>query len=139
MKYEIFYKDHQTRLRLLEDYTFEVDGEIFTVENGFEFDGASIPKFFWRVEQPINAKYLEAFLEHDALYAHHWVGRKKADKHLYERLRALGMRLAKGQGDLSCCKAVWWQSLVSYSSSSSLCVQSQLKWFSALLSSSLVA
>lgn len=97
MKCELFYEDHKTKMRLLEDYSFSIDGERFTINAGFVFDGASIPRLFYRIETPINAKYLEAFLEHDACYTFHLVGRKKADKHLYERLRELGMGWTKAK------------------------------------------
>ena len=98
MKVELFYSDHETKLRLLEYHAFSIDEKQFTIEKGFVFNGASIPRFFWRIEQPINAKYLECFCEHDALYSSHWVDRKTADDFLYKRLRECGMNWFKANG-----------------------------------------
>lgn len=99
MQVELFYsfdKD-KTMLRTLEEVTIIVDNETFTIPEGFECDAASIPKFFWRIEQPINAKYLSAFVLHDWCYSSHCVSRKKADKILYELLREAGMSWIKAK------------------------------------------
>lgn len=93
MQVELFYsfdKD-KTMLRTLEEVTVLIDGESITIPAGFEFDGASIPRMFWRVEQPIDGRYITAFCVHDYLYSTHQVSRKNADKILYSLLREAEM------------------------------------------------
>ena len=50
------------------------------VRAGFEFDGASIPRFLWRVcGHPMEIPRLAAALAHDWLYASHKTSRETAD------------------------------------------------------------
>ena len=93
MKCELFYDfgRDKTMLRTLEEVTVIVDGESITIPEGFEFDGASIPRTFWRVETPIDGRYITAFCVHDYLYSTKQVSRKKADQILYSLLREAGM------------------------------------------------
>ncbi|MBR4938084.1 MAG: DUF1353 domain-containing protein [Kiritimatiellae bacterium] len=58
------------------------DGRVFviTIEPGFEFDGASIPRFLWRLcGHPQECPRLAAALAHDWLYRAHVCSRKDAD------------------------------------------------------------
>jgi len=42
-----------------------------TIDAGFEFDGASIPKLFWNIAPPMTGRHTHASLLHDWLYATH--------------------------------------------------------------------
>ena len=54
---------------LMEDWTVEVCGYRFTVPSGTRTDGASIPRFLWRVcGHPLEAPRLYAALLHDWIY-----------------------------------------------------------------------
>jgi hypothetical protein len=99
MKCELFYsfEREKTLLRTLEEVTVIIDGESITIPAGFEFDGASIPRIFWRVEAPIDGRYITAFCVHDWCYSSHCVGRKKADTILYSLLREAGMGWIKAR------------------------------------------
>lgn len=65
----------QRRWVLLEGYHFEG----FRVPGGFEFDGASVPRFFHRVVTPHDPRVIRAALGHDYLYRQGVGGRKAAD------------------------------------------------------------
>lgn len=57
--------------RLMTDFYVEVDGLPYTVETGFVTDGASIPRFLWRLcGHPMSTKRLPAAVFHDWLYDH---------------------------------------------------------------------
>ncbi len=54
---------------LIEDYTYERLAFTIRVPKGFVYDGASIPRVFWRFIGPPQAgKYAHASLLHDWLY-----------------------------------------------------------------------
>lgn len=58
------------------------DGRVFviTVEPGFVFDGASIPRWLWRIcGHPYEIPRVAAALAHDWLYRAHVCSRKDAD------------------------------------------------------------
>ena len=66
---------------LSEDKTVESLGYSVTVKNGFDFDGASIPKWLWSIYgSPLNGTYVVASLIHDALYASQKVSKSVSDK-----------------------------------------------------------
>ena len=66
---------------LLEDVTVEVLGYKITVKAGFDFDGASIPKWLWSIYgSPLNGNYVVASLIHDGLYASQKVSKSLSDK-----------------------------------------------------------
>ena len=55
--------------RLTEDFAVYVDGFSFYVPKGFVTDGASIPRFLWRVcGHPLEAKRFPAAVAHDWMY-----------------------------------------------------------------------
>jgi len=63
-----------------------------TILPGFRWDGASVPRFFWRVVgAPFNGKYLPAALLHDALYAAELFPRKRCDAVFLEFMAQLGV------------------------------------------------
>ena len=66
---------------LLEDFTLATDKYIITVKKGFDFDGASIPKWLWSIYgSPLNGNYVVASLIHDGLYASQKVSKSVSDK-----------------------------------------------------------
>lgn len=55
---------------LAEDWTLCYKGEVYTVPAGFKTDGASIPRFLWRVcGTPLDVPRVYAALVHDWLYS----------------------------------------------------------------------
>lgn len=63
-----------------------------TVAAGFETDGASIPRFFWRViGEPFESRAMPAALAHDALYATEAMRRVDCDFVFRELLRRRGV------------------------------------------------
>jgi hypothetical protein len=63
-------------------YLLNGDAKI-TIQPRFRFDGASIPRFFWRViGSPFVGRYRSAALLHDALYSAEIYSRRKCD-HLF--------------------------------------------------------
>ena len=66
---------------LFEDVAVESLGYSVTVKKGFDFDGASIPKWLWSIYgSPLNGNYVVASLIHDGLYASQKVSKEIADK-----------------------------------------------------------
>jgi len=67
--------------RLLEDFSFLTkDGVLITAKKGFCFDGASVPRFFWRIiGHPLSTKYIRSACIHDLLYATEVFDREKSD------------------------------------------------------------
>ena len=66
---------------LLEDVIVESLGYKITVKKGFDFDGASIPKWLWSIYgSPLNGNYVVASLIHDGLYASQKVSKSISDK-----------------------------------------------------------
>ena len=76
MKVEIHRSDEMGNVyRLLEPLTYED----LTVPAGFESDGASVPRFFWRIVfPPGDTKALRAAFLHDYIYRTHPAGWTKA-------------------------------------------------------------
>lgn len=76
--------------RLLEDLTVIYSGKIITVPKGFESDGASIPRFFWRgLFHPMDNRALKASIVHDYIYRqtdHCGLTRSVADDVFYDLL-----------------------------------------------------
>lgn len=66
---------------LSEDKTVESLGYRVTIKKGFDFDGASIPKWLWSIYgSPLNGNYVVASLIHDGLYASQKVTKSVSDK-----------------------------------------------------------
>ena len=66
---------------LFEDVVVESLGYSITVKKGFDFDGASIPKWLWSIYgSPLNGNYVVASLIHDGLYASQKVSKRISDK-----------------------------------------------------------
>lgn len=66
---------------LSKDKAVESLGYSVTVKKGFDFDGASIPKWLWSIYgSPLNGNYVVASLIHDGLYASQKVPKRVSDK-----------------------------------------------------------
>jgi hypothetical protein len=82
--------------RLVEDYQATSLGVVVEVRAGFLFDGASIPRMFWRVVgHPLMGRPLPGGLIHDALYASHLTDREQADAIFLDLLARNGVPWAK--------------------------------------------
>lgn len=69
------------RFVLLEKVTAFSLGYRITINKGFDFDGASIPKWLWSIYgSPLNGNYVVASLIHDGLYASQKVSKSVSDK-----------------------------------------------------------
>ena len=56
---------------VLEDYIYKSGSLAIVVPEGFVYDGASIPRIFWRlIGPPMAGKYAHAALLHDYLYVY---------------------------------------------------------------------
>ena len=81
---------------LSEDKTVESLGYSVTVKNGFDFDGASIPKWLWSIYgSPLNGNYVVASLIHDGLYASQKVSKRVSDKVFLDVMKQLNVGYIK--------------------------------------------
>ena len=80
---------------LMEDWSVAVRGHEFVIQHGTITDGASIPRFLWRVcGCPHEAPRVYAALLHDWLYANGaalGISRAEADECYYALLRHFGI------------------------------------------------
>lgn len=80
---------------LMEPWRVRVRGREFLLERGTTTDGASIPRFLWRVcGHPLQAPRIYAALLHDWLYEFGWsigISRKEADRIYRALLRHFGI------------------------------------------------
>lgn len=101
------------RYRLNEDYAFSFKGQIFIIKKGFEYDGASVPRFLWSLTgiRP-DGLHRAAALIHDFLYDKARKGqgaalslrgqliyfsRKEADRQFYEDLVKTGVKNSRAK------------------------------------------
>jgi hypothetical protein len=70
------------KFRLLRDLCFTIGGERVCVPEGFVSDGASVPRWFWRMLPPFGL-YLRAAILHDWLYRSGWCSKREADRLLW--------------------------------------------------------
>lgn len=86
----------ETEAVLMEDWHIDrVCGQRFDIDAGATTDGASIPRFLWRVcGHPLEAPRVYAATLHDYLYRHGWemgVSRAQADECYRALLRHFGV------------------------------------------------
>ncbi len=82
----------KNRAKLLEDFSYENNQFKITVKKGFIFDGASVPRFFWRVVgHPFSYALIRAALVHDVMYASEYFKREVADELFSEMLDISGV------------------------------------------------
>ena len=76
----------------LNDGRYVVYEDYKDIPVGFITDGASIPRFLWRViDHPFQSDYIEVYVEHDHDYAVGKIPRKEADQKMLNGLKAKGM------------------------------------------------
>jgi len=76
-------------VKLLEDVIYTLpDGRRILIKKGFIFDGASIPRFFWRViGHPLDHEFIRAVLLHDGLYAAELLAQSLSDEAFLEFMK----------------------------------------------------
>ena len=80
----------------LEDHRFTYKGTTYVIPAGYRSDGASVPRFFWRVLSPkIDPQTLDPSVEHDYMYDHAIGSRLGADRHYLARLVEYGYPIWK--------------------------------------------
>ena len=88
------------KYELTEDYNMEVGGLTIRIPKGFQYDGASIPRIFWRViKSPFQPKFMAPALCHDWLYTENIPGVDKslADDIFYHLLLLNGVKKTKAK------------------------------------------
>ena len=81
-------------LSTVTENVIEWKGRSFVIPAGFESDGASVPRFFWRIVcPPTDPKAVRAGVAHDWIYRKQPDGwtREEADKMFYDLLKEDGM------------------------------------------------
>lgn len=76
-----------------------LSGDLYMVVNGFDIvpagfitDGASIPRFLWRLlGHPFQSDYIDVFIRHDYRYQTGEIPRADADQEMLDGLKAAGM------------------------------------------------
>lgn len=80
--------DGKTVCKTLKEEIYHTSYEVYDVPAGFESDGASLPRFFWRlIGHPFSMDYLREAILHDYFYRTQYIPRKKADKIFLELLK----------------------------------------------------
>lgn len=78
------------------DGKYEVYADWNGIPKGFVTDGASIPRFLWRIiDHPFQSDYIDVYVEHDHDYAVGKISRKEADQKMLDGLKAKGMSYFK--------------------------------------------
>lgn len=94
---------------LIESWMVRTPYGDFTVPAGFMYDGASIPRFFWRVTGgPFQSPRCIAALAHDYLYATHKVDRATADIIYRDMQFALGIAKYKARIEYRALRLFGW-------------------------------
>ena len=74
------------------DFSFFFQNKIYTIPEGFQSDGMSIPRFFWRFISPqLDFQTLIPSIQHDFAYMYHIGERRDIDKWYRNLLVAYGM------------------------------------------------
>lgn len=77
---------------ILAPLVYENKQFVITVYDGFDYDGASIPKALWSIIGcPMGELYSSAACIHDALYASRLLDRKLCDKIFHEAMLSSGV------------------------------------------------
>lgn len=95
---EIYSDNGSTKIRTLEDLTFEINKLKYTIKKGFVSDGMSCPRFLWSIISPaVDAITLEPSIKHDYLYQVKITTRKEADQMYKQWLLDNGYSKIKAQ------------------------------------------
>lgn len=82
-KSRVFGSNRVNHYRLLEDITILLScGSIITIQKGFQWDLASVPRIIWNICSPDNDAEI-AYLIHDYLYRVKAFPKAKCDKEMY--------------------------------------------------------
>ena len=87
------------RQELFQDYSYEINGYIITVQKGFITDLASVPRSFWTIFPPFGV-YTPAAVIHDFLYSEYnvtGINRTLSDKIFLFIMRELGVGFFKSK------------------------------------------
>lgn len=78
------------------DDKYKLVEPFYDVPAGFVTDGASIPRFAWRIiDHPFQSDYIEVYVVHDYDYQTGRISRAEADKKMLDGLKAKGMNYFK--------------------------------------------
>lgn len=100
--------------RLIEPYHVKIglsDGNVYSfwIKAGFEFDGASIPRFLWRLcGHPMEAPRIAAALVHDWLYRAQLTDRELADDIFNALCKEVGMPCWRTGPEWAALRAFGW-------------------------------
>ena len=72
--------------------------QLFVIEEGFIYDGASIPKPLWSIiGSPFDADFRLPSALHEFLYRNEVISKERADQMFYDALRGTGVGYLKAQ------------------------------------------
>lgn len=101
-------KGSRCRIMALYVVTLENDA-MLTVRAGFSFDGASIPRVFWRlIGHPFEMPLLIGATAHDALYSGELLPRADCDRIFRELMRRAGIGRIKRNAVWLAVRAAGW-------------------------------
>jgi hypothetical protein len=97
-------------MELTMDFPFvRPNGKQHTAPRGLVVNGASIPRFFWRIiGPPLTGLYREASIIHDWHYQSQLISRAKADLIFLEGMKAAGVSLVKRQAMHKALRSFGW-------------------------------
>lgn len=82
-------KTKETSILITKDIPYIYHGKRYIIPVGFKSDGASIPRWFWRlIGHPFDMRYLPQAIFHDYLYNRQILTRAESDRVLYEDTKA---------------------------------------------------
>lgn len=85
-------RDNVLTLTPIGDGRYKLVEPFYDIPAGFVTDGASIPRFAWRViDHPFQSDYIEIYVEHDYDYQTGRISRKEADEKMLDGLKSKGM------------------------------------------------
>ena len=95
-KIETFKRGKADWIRTLENIEFSLAGVTYTIPAGFECDGASIPRLFWRIiGPPISCDYIDEAIKHDWLYRVQTESRLTTDRIFFHELGKKGLHIRR--------------------------------------------
>lgn len=99
-----------SRAKICRDWRCTLENDaVLTIRRGFAFDGASIPRLFWRCAgHPFEMPMLAAATAHDALYSAELFGRHECDRLFRELMRRAGIGRIKRNAVWLAVRAAGW-------------------------------
>lgn len=99
----MIFKKNPQKFNFLKKY---IHGKMY-IPRGFISDGGSIPRFFFRLFSPLDARYLRSYIQHDFIYATGLRDRKSADVLLRKGLEKARYEFYRQMGSLFICQTIW--------------------------------